>query len=560
MFYVFSLGGVVAIFTIVSLNYWCGQCFATDALDLDLDRGDDDVIAPAKISKAKSRTSVSASSSPSPSSTSPSSSSRSSFFLRACFHCLHLITFLLSFLGAVIGCGAYFDTMDMAALATLPPQLQPFRPLPIRVINHFGRGAKVLGFFDALPGLTLDPATLIRTACDEALLNSEPPCTLYACPANATGEENTGTCAWRKYFNVLTESLIADSELTTLGHVVARGQVIVALTQRALLQAHWRDHGLPKNRVKNPIFVVGLPRTGTTLTQELLAQDPMLRAPRTWETITPLHYLENGARANATETIKYTEDLLEEYKKLVPGIDAWHPIRAERPEECILTLAKAFDSQLYSCTFNVSSYTSMIFGLNDHKDAFEWHHNTLRTLQTDRDEQWVLKTPYYLALLPDIRRQYPDAKILHCHRNPTESMASASSIHVKTYGIVSDHVDMVQVGKEQADLYRSILPKAITTRKQWSEENSVQNGSGFGVVDVSLRHFQKDPIKEIKRIYIELLGRELSEDAESRMRSWLKTNKREKYGNHKFDKSWFGIDIDGDAVFDDYVKMFNVPP
>jgi len=98
---------------------------------------------------------------------------------------------------------------------------------------------------------------------------------------------------------------------------------------------------------------------------------------------------------------------LDQYKRLAPGLDAWHPIHSERPEECILTLASTFDSQQYSATYPVKSYDQWLLEHKHHSYAMSWHKQVLQTIQSGRMEQetkkqWVLKTPYYLALLDDI--------------------------------------------------------------------------------------------------------------------------------------------------------------
>ena len=258
---------------------------------------------------------------------------------------------------------------------------------------------------------------------------------------------------------------------------------------------------------------------------------------------------------------------LDQYKRLAPGLDAWHPIHSERPEECILTLASTFDSQQYSATYPVKSYDQWLLEHKHHSYAMSWHKQVLQTIQSGRMEQetkkqWVLKTPYYLALLDDIRKEYPDALVIHTHRNPSQVLASASSVHAKTYGIVSDQINLYQIGHDQVAMQQSFLERAMATRKKWTkEEASISGGfphakTGFNVIDVHLKDLQTNTIGEIRRIFIELLQRELTNENEAAMLTWLKKNKRGKHGRHSFNKKDFGINVDGNEFFTNYELQF----
>ena len=186
------------------------------------------------------------------------------------------------------------------------------------------------------------------------------------------------------------------------------------------------------------------------------------------------------------------------------------------------------------------------------------NHNDNRAGET----RWVLKTPYYLALLDDVRRAYPDATIVHTHRDPTEVLASSASVHAKTYGVVSDRLDLHEIGRQQVEMQRHFLSKAMATRERWRAAAAAggegqESKTAFRVVDIHLRDLQSDPMRAVRRLYVEM-GDVLTPEAVAAMTQWLARNKRTKHGRHKVEKSDFGLpeDTAGDPVFEKYKASF----
>ena len=70
---------------------------------------------------------------------------------------------------------------------------------------------------------------------------------------------------------------------------MTRGEVLRMLQTWLRLQATWSaTPAIASEPIEAPLFVVGPPRTGTTILLELLALDPSLRAPLAWEALHPL--------------------------------------------------------------------------------------------------------------------------------------------------------------------------------------------------------------------------------------------------------------------------------
>ena len=481
---------------------------------------------------------------------------------------------------------------DDPRAASLPEYLRPFRPLPIRIINGLGT---LLGRFGLLDfAMPLDADYLLANAC-RSLGEDGGSCVLYN-DGEGGRQRPIGGDAWRGRLDLLSNALRNEAKLTLLGRVVAQGQLKeVLITRGRLLRAFQKEEeqmeGSPLEPIRDPIFVVGLPRTGTTLLQRLLAVDPFNRSPMLYEYMNPVPRpmhpplagagaaeMETYAMATRDKVAAYQRDFLDQYKRLAPGLDAMHPLNATNPEECIVSLNYVLDSQQMDVTYPAHSYMRHLLSMEDnHEDSLRFHRRVLQYLQQDDPHgprRWVLKTPYFLVMLDGIRSVYPNAKIIHMHRDPLQSVLSTSSVVTKTLGVVTDDIDPRRIGAHQALVHEEILRRAIKVRRKWhkkdkdrdegGEEDGLgrdQTSSSFRVADAHLRDLQQDPVGTIDRIYRELFGEGLSTEAVRLMREWLRDNPRNKHGLHRPKMEDFGLDsgrMVESAVFSTYRSMFQV--
>jgi sulfotransferase family protein len=103
------------------------------------------------------------------------------------------------------------------------------------------------------------------------------------------GEDDFGEPGWEEGLDLLLDSLNEEARLNDLGVEIARADVTGYLSNRLSINAWRRDHPeVALGTIERPIIIVGQPRTGTTILYDLLAQDPDLRAPLTWEVDRPV--------------------------------------------------------------------------------------------------------------------------------------------------------------------------------------------------------------------------------------------------------------------------------
>jgi hypothetical protein len=406
---------------------------------------------------------------------------------------------------------------------------RPHRPPPIRAINALGRAAAGVGL--RLPSLR-----------EEALL---------AAATRQTGLRDFGPDSFRPGLRQLLAALEGDAALNVMGRVMARGQILACLATRLQLVEHRKRHPeIADERIERPLFVLGLPRTGTTILYGLLAQDPAHRSPASWEVGYPCP----PPRAEDCEDdprIEQMDRQLDQLRRLAPGFDAIHPMAARLPQECVAITAVEFHSIQFSTTYRLPGYEAWLFE-QDLRPAYRFHRGFLQHLQSRHAaERWVLKSPAHLPAIDALLAVYPDAMIVQTHRDPLEVLASLSSLQCVLRNAASDAVDPLAIGREQVELWSRMLRRGM-------QQRDAAVGGAARFFDVHFRELLADPLACVERIYAHF-GLELTQAARVRMALFLEDNKRDKHGTHRYTLAPFGIDPERDArAFDVYCERYGV--
>jgi len=175
--------------------------------------------------------------------------------------------------------------------------------------------------------------------------------------------------------------------------------------------------------IKRPIFITGMPRSGSTFLHELLAEDPENRAPRVWEVMFPLP-TESERSKKLDPRVRKAEGCLWWFRRLAPGADSVYPIRAYSPHECVAIHSYTLSSEEFVSTCRVATYEEFLHAA-DLGPAYLWQKRFLQHLQLGSPERpWVLKSPDHVYGLDKLLTFFPDAAIIQTHRNPVDVLRS----------------------------------------------------------------------------------------------------------------------------------------
>jgi len=398
-------------------------------------------------------------------------------------------------------------------------------------MNLLGRVLKRIG----ITPISLSVDDLMHAACKETRL------------------EDFGPDSFRPSFARLMESVESDGRLTLFGRYFARRQMLELLTHRLQLADYRKKHPeIAGEVIRRPLFILGLPRTGTTLLYGLLAEDPANRAPLSWEFDEPCP----PAETETYETdprIERTQKRFDQLGQLAPGFQAIHPVGALMPQECIVPTASEFMSIRFQMSFDVSSYDEW-FLQQDMTATYDHHRRFLQHLQSRHmTERWILKSPGHLGPIDTLFETYPDAMVVQTHRDPVRVIPSVANLEYTMRQIASDDVDPVRVGRQMIHVWSTLLEQGMEARARHPERESQ-------ILDLSMREVVGDPIPCVEKIYrhFEL---ELSQEARERMQRYLAAHPKDEFGVHRYSLEAFGLEEEVvSAAFKGYRERFNIEP
>jgi len=404
-----------------------------------------------------------------------------------------------------------------------------YRPFPIRAINGIGRALSRGG---VVP-ISLSPETLLRTACKQTRLT------------------DYGSDSFRPGLTKLMESIESDGRLTLFGRYFAKRQMLELLSHRLELVDYRKRHPeIASEVIRRPLFILGLPRTGTTLLYGLLAEDPANRAPLSWEFDDPCPPAETETY-ESDPRIARTQKRFDQVGQLAPGFQAIHPVGALMPQECIVPTASEFMSIRFQMSFDVSSYDDWLLE-QDMSATYGYHRRFLQHMQSRHmAERWILKSPGHLGAIETLFDTYPDAMVVQTHRDPIRVIPSVANLEYTMRMIASDEVDPVRVGRHMIHVWSKLLEQGMEARARHPEREAQ-------ILDLSMQEVVGDPIACVAKIY-RTFEIDFSPEARERMQRYLDVHPKNEFGIHRYSLEAFGLEEDEvNAAFKGYRERFEL--
>ncbi len=394
---------------------------------------------------------------------------------------------------------------------------EPKLAAPVRTINWGGRQLRRMG----VPLVRLDESSLLSAASKKA------------------GLSDFGDERFREGFGRLLQSFENEGDLSVIGRVIARSNLLELLVNRLeMVEVHKQYPEIAEEKIRRPIFIIGMPRTGTSILHELLAQDPSLRTPLSWEVARSCPPPERDTY-DTDPRIAEIEAHFARTDRLIPDFKKMHPLGALLPQECVMMMAHDFASVLFQTFFHVPSYATWLQDEADMGSAYAAHRRHLQLLQWRCPaEQWILKSPGHLWSLDALVEEYPDACFIQTHRDPIKIISSLTSLVTMLWTMSKERVDRQAVAREWAPYIAMSLERSVKAR-----ENGIINSGQ--VIDIHFGNFMADTFGTIQRIY-DYFGIEFNAEAETRMRQFLAENPGDKHGKHTYRFSETGLDLDGE--------------
>ena len=362
-----------------------------------------------------------------------------------------------------------------------------------------------------------------------------------------TGRTDFGSDSFRAGLEVLVADLNADNRPAPL---VARmeADLVNNLSMRLRTIDYHKAHPELKERaISRPIFVFGIPRTGTTLLSNLFRTDPNRRSPLTWEIEKPFPPVRKGELETDP---RVAEKLREEAMMLAirPDMGKYYRNSATYPNECIFFMQHDFKALSLESRGKLPGYREFYFNC-DMTSAYEYHKLFLQVLQHHQGGDWNLKMPSHALWLDTLKTIYPEARLVWTHRDPFTALGSFCSIISLGHMGYTGTADKQYIGEDCTFQAVEHADRIMNFRDKHGEES---------MVDVHYAQLTADPIGTMRQLYA-ALGDDFTPEVEAAMQTWLDANPQNKFGRHEYKLAQFGLSVEEVAPkFERYLSRYDI--
>jgi hypothetical protein len=383
------------------------------------------------------------------------------------------------------------------------------------------------------------------------------PDALLALARSTTGLDDLGEAEWSGWTETYQRQLTAidaESQLHVLGRVLTRAEVLRVLQTWLRLQEAWRTTpAITAQPIEEPLFVVGPPRTGTTILLELLALDPQLRAPIAYEALYPLQSMGGVERRR-----QLSESEQEFWADIHPEFMTMHELASDLPCECVHFLMYDFSGPYWGMIYDAPSFTGwQLEHLETLGRVYRLHRRMLQTFQHETPDRtprsWLLKSPFHVSTLPALFAEYPDARVIHTHRDPRKFLASLVSILSAVRFMRSDAVDVHALAPIMQMTYQMFLDGTIAER----ENGTIPNDQ---IVDSHFVDLMADPVASLHKTY-DQLALPWPTGHDRVITDYLAAKPKGKHGTHAYSLADVGLDEPSvRETFAHYVSHYAITP
>jgi hypothetical protein len=367
-----------------------------------------------------------------------------------------------------------------------------------------------------------------------------------------TGLRELDSDSWREGLDVIL-NLIDDPRMSDGGIAAVQKRCVDALANRLRVHAYVEAHPqVREEKIECPLFIMGMPRTGTTVASYLLGQDPARRPLLKWEAL-------NSAPPATPETLRTDPRcvaMLEQEKQMLAAV-AQHGIKlahwedADGPTECMFLHEQDFKGLLWDSFTPGTGYVDWMLDDCDVTSAYEYQKLVLQVLQSGTPGRWSLKMPSHSVHLEALLKVFPDARLVWAHRDPYKATGSLCNLLMMPAAMTlkPEAIDKAALGANCKRQMREHVMRPLAVRERIGDKQ---------FFDLHYAAFLRDPIGELRKLYA-WDGLPFTDAVETRMRAWLADNPQHKLGKAEYTLDEYGLSTtELKPVFAEYMAAFNV--
>ena len=368
-----------------------------------------------------------------------------------------------------------------------------------------------------------------------------------------TGLADFGEWDIEEPLEILIKSYEKEARLSPFGRMAARWDLLRFLSNLLYLREEERkDPTILDERIERPIFITGLPRSGTSFLHELLCEDSQNLAVRCWEAIYPCPLDPNRpVERDIGRRRKKVDRQLASFERIAPEIRSLHPMVADTPQECTEITGHVFLGMRFDTTHHIPSYRRWLDG-HSLAPAYRFHKRFLQHLQHRRGRaQWVLKCPDHVFALDAVREVYPDARFVFMHRDPLSVLPSVARLTETLRRPFTASVDRLEIGTEVSERWAKGAKILLAAAPSFA-------AAPAPAFHLPFRRFVRDPAAAVEAVYAHF-GMTLGAEASTRVRNLVAARPNGGNGRNFGRLEDYGLDAERErGRFADYVEFFGL--
>ena len=325
-----------------------------------------------------------------------------------------------------------------------------------------------------------------------------------------------------------------EGRLTPAGHASTTEVIVKGLVSRLRMIDDIKRHPeILDEKVEVAGIILGLPRTGSTIFQRLLASAPGMTGLR-WYEAQNFAPFPGDERGNPVERRVYAQAMIDGWLQLAPELASIHPLEPDAPDEEILVLGQMFVSTMIEGMNFVPSFARWLNGY-DQSRGHEDLKTILKYLQwqdpSRRGAKWILKSPSNLPYTELAAEAFPDALLIMTHRDPLQTVPSYVSMQAALYKLSATVTD-----REVGEFW---FPRLVEWMQMFEAARARIGEDRF--IDIDYREVGRDPMTQAQRV-LSRIGIPADDRLDEALTEFLAGNKREQRPMHDYSMERFGLD------------------
>lgn len=371
--------------------------------------------------------------------------------------------------------------------------------------------------------------------------------------AKRTGCSEIDSDSWRAGLEVMFDDLNNSPAFTPFGRDRVVNDAIDALGRRmqvhAYIQAHPEVLDAP---VERPLFVLGMPRTGTTVISYLLDQDPAHRSLLHWQCVHPIPPASTETLRSDPRCLALLEEqrnILEFVKQAKMPLPHWED--ADGPTEDMFIHNQDFKGLSWDSFLPTDRYARWLFDETDMSSTYEYQKRYLQVLQSTAPGTWSLKMPSHSVHIEALLAVFPDARLIWAHRDPYKATGSLCNLWRLPQSLVmnTELLDQTEMGRAAMWQMGYHVDRPLRARDRIGDDRFFH---------MYYHEMMRDPMDVMHRIY-DWAGEPLTAEAEARMRNWLAQHPQDLFALNTYSLDEYGLTVENlKPVFAEYLDTFDI--